>query len=188
MKTAYATIKGFELMRMFKWTCGNMAKVSQEKSASLKGNSVSTAHNQSDQGHSSGLSLFLQQSHIRVITIKQNLDITRQDMNSKIIIALFSLFAELERDLVSLRTREALAAKKAQGQPLGTLQKSKFDKDVARINDGILRHPVYGNREVWVSQDIRPGFFDDPVRHGGPEVRREIEAAVQRVIRKITTR
>ena len=74
-----------------------------------------------------------------MITIKQNLDITRQDMNSKIIIALFSLFAELERDLVSLRTREALAAKKAQGQPLGkpkgTLQKSKFDKDVARIKE-----------------------------------------------------
>lgn len=81
----------------------------------------------------------LVERNIRVITIKQNLDITRQDMNSKIIIALFSLFAELERDLVSLRTREALAAKKAQGQPLGkpkgTLQKSKFDKDVARIKE-----------------------------------------------------
>ena len=40
-------------------------------------------------------------------------------MNSKIIITLFSLFAELERDLISLRTKEALAAKKAQGKPLG---------------------------------------------------------------------
>lgn len=81
----------------------------------------------------------LVERNIRVITIKQNLDITRKDMNSKIIIALFSLFAELERDLVSMRTREALAAKKAQGQPLGkpkgTLQKSKFDKDVARIKE-----------------------------------------------------
>jgi DNA invertase Pin-like site-specific DNA recombinase len=36
-------------------------------------------------------------------------------MSSKIIVTLFSLFAELERDLVSLRTQEALAAKKAQG-------------------------------------------------------------------------
>ena len=70
----------------------------------------------------------LLQRHIRVITLKQNLDIDRQDMNAKIIITLFSLFAELERDLVSLRTREALAAKKVQGQrlgkPKGTLQKS----------------------------------------------------------------
>ena len=60
-------------------------------------------------------------------------------MNSKIIITLFSLFGELERDLVSLRTKEALAAKKSQGiklgKPKGTIQKSKFDKDVERIKE-----------------------------------------------------
>lgn len=81
----------------------------------------------------------LVERNIRLITIKQNLDISRQDMNSKIIVTLFSLFAELERDLISLRTREALAAKKAQGQslgkPKGILQKSKFDQDVARIKE-----------------------------------------------------
>ncbi len=77
--------------------------------------------------------------NIRVITIKQNLDIARHDMNSKIVITLFSLFAEIERDLISLRTKEALAAKKSQGQqlgkPKGTLQKSKFDVDVSRITE-----------------------------------------------------
>ena len=81
----------------------------------------------------------LVERNIRLITIKQNLDIFRQDMNSKIIITLFSLFAELERDLISLRTKEALAAKKAQGKvlgkPKGTLQKSKFDLDVERIKE-----------------------------------------------------
>jgi DNA invertase Pin-like site-specific DNA recombinase len=81
----------------------------------------------------------LVEGNIRLIVIKQNLDISHQDMNSKIIITLFSLFAELERDLISLRTREALAAKKAQGQrlgkPKGTLQKSKFDQHVARIKE-----------------------------------------------------
>ena len=81
----------------------------------------------------------LVERNIRLIMIKQNLDINHQDMNSKIIITLFSLFAELERDLISQRTREALATKKAQGQllgkPKGTLQKSKFDKDVTRIKE-----------------------------------------------------
>jgi DNA invertase Pin-like site-specific DNA recombinase len=71
------------------------------------------------------------QRNIRLITIKQNLDIQRHDMNSKIIITLFSLIAELERDLISLRTKEALSAKKARGQvlgkPRGTLQKSSGD-------------------------------------------------------------
>ena len=76
---------------------------------------------------------------IRVIIIKQNLDISQHDMNSKIIITLFSLFAELERDMISLRTKEALLAKKLQGiklgKPKGTLQKSKFDKDVEKIKE-----------------------------------------------------
>ena len=77
--------------------------------------------------------------NIRVIVIKQNLDIAQHDMSSKIIVTLFSLFAELERDLVSLRTKEALAAKKAQsvklGKPKGTIQASKFDKDRERIEE-----------------------------------------------------
>jgi DNA invertase Pin-like site-specific DNA recombinase len=76
---------------------------------------------------------------IRVIVIKQNLDIFQQDMNSKVTVTLFSLFAELERDLISSRTKEALSAKKAQGmvlgKPKGTLQKSKFDKDVEKIKE-----------------------------------------------------
>ncbi len=81
----------------------------------------------------------LLQRNIRVIVIKQNLDIAQHDMNSKIIVTLFSLFSELERDLISLRTKEALAAKKAQGvklgKPKGTIQASKFDKDRPRIEE-----------------------------------------------------
>lgn len=81
----------------------------------------------------------LVQRNVRVITIKQNLDISSHDMNSKIIITLFSLFGELERDLISLRTKEALAAKKASGlqlgKPKGTLQKSKFDSNLDRIKE-----------------------------------------------------
>ncbi len=81
----------------------------------------------------------LLQRNIRVIVIKQNLDIVQHDMSSKIIVTLFSLFAELERDLVSLRTKEALATKKAQGirlgKPKGTIQASKFDKDRERIEE-----------------------------------------------------
>jgi len=81
----------------------------------------------------------LVQKNIRVIFTKQNLDIRTHDMNSKIILTLFSLFAELERDLISLRTKEALASKKRDGQvlgkPKGTIQKSKFDKDVEKIKE-----------------------------------------------------
>lgn len=86
-----------------------------------------------------GLINALIKKQVRVISIKQNLDIKQHDMNSKIITALFSLFAELERDLISLRTKEALASKKTQGvqlgKPKGTIQKSKFDKDIIKIKE-----------------------------------------------------
>jgi DNA invertase Pin-like site-specific DNA recombinase len=76
---------------------------------------------------------------IRLLVIRQNLDLSSHDMNSKIIITLFSLFAELERDLISLRTKEALAAKKGQGitlgKPKGTIQKSKFDAHLDKIKE-----------------------------------------------------
>lgn len=76
---------------------------------------------------------------VRVIILKQNLDISQHDINSKVSLTLFSLFGELERDLIGLRTKEALASKKRQGQilgkPKGTIQKSKFDKDVDRIKE-----------------------------------------------------
>jgi len=81
----------------------------------------------------------LVERNIRVIILKQNLDLNTHDMNSKIVITLFSLFAELERDLISARTREALAGKKRQGmklgKPKGVIQKSKFDSDRERIQE-----------------------------------------------------
>jgi len=86
-----------------------------------------------------GLVNELIKKQVRVIAIKQNLDIKQHDMTSKVMITLFSLFAELERDLISLRTREALANKKAQGiqlgKPKGTIQKSKFDENVLKIKE-----------------------------------------------------
>ena len=53
----------------------------------------------------------------------------KQDLRTKVMIALFGLFAEVERDLISERTKEGLAAAKAKG----ALGKSKLDgKGVTR--------------------------------------------------------
>lgn len=82
----------------------------------------------------------LMQRKIRVITVKERLDLRdNQDMQSKVMVTLLSLFAELERDLISMRTKEALAAKKKKGirlgKPPGTIQSSKFDKDRKKIEE-----------------------------------------------------
>ncbi|STX81520.1 site-specific DNA recombinase; e14 prophage [Legionella busanensis] len=86
-----------------------------------------------------GLINELIKKQVRVIAIKQGLDMKQHDMTSKVMITLFSLFAELERDLISMRTKEALASKRREGirlgKPKGTIQKSKFDKDVDKIRE-----------------------------------------------------
>jgi len=76
---------------------------------------------------------------VRVVVIKQNLtlDRHRDDMQSLTLVTMLSLFAEMERMMISQRTREALATKKAQGiqlgKPKGTIQESMYDKDRERI-------------------------------------------------------
>ena len=58
--------------------------------------------------------------NIRFIAIKEGIEFDGQpDLQTKVMIALFGLFAEVERDLISERTKEGLAAAKAQGKLLG---------------------------------------------------------------------
>jgi DNA invertase Pin-like site-specific DNA recombinase len=55
----------------------------------------------------------------------------KQDLQSRVIVTLFGLFAEIERGLLSLRTKEALATARAAGKrlgrPPGALGKSRLD-------------------------------------------------------------
>ncbi|MEE8251795.1 MAG: recombinase family protein [Gemmatimonadales bacterium] len=82
-----------------------------------------------------------------ILIIKQNLRLGKgiQDMTAKVMVTLLALFAEIERDFISIRTKEALAAKKAQGvvlgKPKGTIQSSMYDKDRERIQE-LLRYGV----------------------------------------------
>jgi len=75
---------------------------------------------------------------VRFISIKQNIDIYgTNDVTSKVMVTMFSLFAELERDLISDRTRHALAARKAAGvvlgRPKGSIGKNSLDEKKSEI-------------------------------------------------------
>lgn len=77
----------------------------------------------------------------------------KNDFTSKAMVTLLGLFAELERDLISLRTKEALKSKKEQGvrlgKPEGTIQKSKYDEHKNRIvelkNLGLSLNKIVSN-------------------------------------------
>jgi len=62
----------------------------------------------------------LVKNKIRFIAIKENLHLDgKQDIQSKMMVTMFSLFAEIERDLISERTREGLITARAKGRILG---------------------------------------------------------------------
>jgi len=53
------------------------------------------------------------------------------------------------------------------------------------IDRGTLRHPVFGNTEVWVDQRVRPGFWSKPLAAAREKPAKEIRRAIQAVARKI---
>jgi DNA invertase Pin-like site-specific DNA recombinase len=77
---------------------------------------------------------------VRVISVNQNLDlIDDDDMLTQMILGVINMTITLEKELMSLRTKEALNAKKVEGihlgKPKGTIQKSKFDKQRDKIEE-----------------------------------------------------
>lgn len=77
---------------------------------------------------------------VRTICLKENIDLNgSKDMQSKVMITMFSLFSEIERDLISERTKEGLRRARAEGKllgrPKGIPGKSKLDGKEAEIKD-----------------------------------------------------
>jgi DNA invertase Pin-like site-specific DNA recombinase len=72
---------------------------------------------------------------VRFMAVKEGIRLNGsqncEDIQTKVMITLFGLFSEIERKLISMRTREALAAAKAAGKklgrPKGVLGKSRLD-------------------------------------------------------------
>lgn len=74
---------------------------------------------------------------VAIHTIKDNFDLS-DNINSKIIAFAFALAAEIERNLISQRTREALAVRKMKGVKLGrpagrSLQRAIFEQNEIEI-------------------------------------------------------
>lgn len=85
---------------------------------------------------------------VSIEALKQGISIKagngNMDQQSKIMVTVFSLMAELERDLISQRTKAALAARKAAGKSLGKprgISTSKLDEYREKIEE-LLKYKV----------------------------------------------
>lgn len=77
------------------------------------------------------------------------------------------------------------------GRNVGIRVVAKSPRTVQRMNNqGILRHPVFGHRGIWVNQDVRglSGWFDEPMERSAPQVRQEILEALDRAVAQIVSR
>lgn len=73
---------------------------------------------------------------IKVLSIKGNLELSGDSIQSKVMTMVLCMASEIERDLISLRTKEALARKKRDGIKLGRPKgpgKSKLDGKLEEI-------------------------------------------------------
>lgn len=81
---------------------------------------------------------------VKVICLKENITLNgRTDIQTKVMITMFSLFAGIERDLISERTKEGLAKArimgKLLGRPKGTIGKSKLDGKEKEIKEYLAK-------------------------------------------------
>lgn len=60
------------------------------------------------------------------------------------------------------------------------------DRDLASLNRGRLRHPLYGNRGYWFDQDVDPNWWDDPLLEGADAVREEIVNVIDDIGARLT--
>lgn len=78
----------------------------------------------------------LSDKNVKIISVKENYRLNGDDIESKVIHNMFSLFSGVASDIVSLRTKEGLFAAKAKGALLGRpkgVGKSKLDKNKSEI-------------------------------------------------------
>lgn len=110
---------------------------------------------------------------------------TREDMKASIPASLPS-----RGGLASLVHREANLRTSAKGgryAGVTIFANRRGGRDLRRLNQGRLRHPVFGNRGVWVNQTagVEAGFLDEAFENDKPEITRGITRVLEDIARRI---
>lgn len=105
----------------------------------------------------------LMTKHITVLTVKEKYELGN-NIQSQILAFAFGLSAQIERDLISQRTKEGLARRKAAGQKLGRHLGGHNSKYKLTGKEGIIRTMLeYGYSKAAICRKLKcnPKTLDD---------------------------
>jgi DNA invertase Pin-like site-specific DNA recombinase len=89
---------------------------------------------------------------VSLICIKENIKLNgKQDLQSKVMITMFGLFAEIERDLISERTKEGLARARKEGVMLGR-PKGRGKSSLDKYREEIIALLKTGSSKTYLAQ------------------------------------
>src|SRR5919197_4500611 len=80
----------------------------------------------------------LMQKNVKVFTVKERYELGN-NINSKVLAFAFSLSAEIERSMISSRTKEALARKRSEGKKLGRPRRIFYTTTKLTGKDDLIR-------------------------------------------------
>ncbi len=93
-----------------------------------------------------------QKQGVELHILKQNLIVkSTPDMTTKVMINCFAMMADMEREFVSLRTKEALKAKQQAGVKLGR-PRGSFSSKLDVYADEIKAFKANGASDVWIAK------------------------------------
>ena len=104
----------------------------------------------------------LTRREVKVFAIKGNYELGN-NIQSKVLAFAFAMAAEIERELISTRTKEALQVKKAAGvrlgRPKGSISKSRLDGQEDKIRE-LIKKRVPKSSIARIMEISRPALLD----------------------------
>lgn len=124
----------------------------------------------------------------------------RQDLRRQLFRALNRATKDIRRD-IKARTPEFLpdnyarvftpdlklsTTQRSSGTGAGVRIRARSKRNIRRPERGMVRHPLWGNREHWFTTPVnKPGWFSEPAEAGSDDARRELLEAMETIANQI---
>lgn len=178
----YSKEKGFRIERWIDETISGTTNVSERQLGKLlkqirKGDTLVTTELSRLGRNLMQIMSFLHQcmeQDIIVLTVKERYELGN-NINSKILAFAFSLSAEIERNLISQRTREALARKKKEGAKLGRPKGRRNMQNKLAGKESLIKkmiHEKYSMNEIAEQLGVNRQTLRDFLRNTFPDWRK----------------